>query len=507
MAPRNLGTSGTPASKSLFHAGGLEAEVEEVFRRVSRRARSLDDVEIVVRARRLSRPLIWEKALRYDWPVTLADGIAGRADATGPRARRVRRVDRRRLRGRPAAASCSSPATSRLRRRTTCAQSRRAARLLVKAEAAWGRETYRFALGRLATRPRRAPNATTCRSRRTRAALNSNADAGRRARCAGSGTLIAAVPLPERRTAPSTCRRSSRARRDFVDEHAPRGRARSTTPLPTALGDALGELEAARRLPLLAQRGAAVSSASASKSCTVGADRPRPGHLFVSTLQRRRLSPPPPRLRRRSRGRPRVPAAFEDPILLDAERGEGRRPRSRSRATASTRPCTPPSAGSPRRRRARTRTSCLSYSCRDLREFRPDLRVVADAAGVSRGVRQRRAKSYGDLHDRSRTYRSRASRRRRTARSASRRWWLHGLTQAGAPGPPGRARRTTRRSPPACAAAEARASTDVHRVRRPRSGGGRRSRSRAARRVVSPTQLEEAADCPFRYFLEARPER
>ena len=97
---------------------------------------------------------MWEKALRHEWPVTIAHGIA--AAVTRP--------------GRALLAFVEwiedGFAAGRLRRmfesgdmrldENTGITSGRAARLLVQAEAAWGRDTYRLALGRLATSARRA---------------------------------------------------------------------------------------------------------------------------------------------------------------------------------------------------------------------------------------------------------------------------------------------------------------------------------------------------------------
>jgi len=58
----------------LFHAGGHEAEIEEVFRRILTSGVSLDQVEIDC-ASDAHVALIWEMALRHDWPVTLGPGI------------------------------------------------------------------------------------------------------------------------------------------------------------------------------------------------------------------------------------------------------------------------------------------------------------------------------------------------------------------------------------------------------------------------------------------------
>src|ERR1039458_5034734 len=58
----------------LFHAGGRDAEVSEVFRRILALGRSLDEVEISCSTDAYAT-LTWEKACRYDWPVTLAPGV------------------------------------------------------------------------------------------------------------------------------------------------------------------------------------------------------------------------------------------------------------------------------------------------------------------------------------------------------------------------------------------------------------------------------------------------
>jgi len=64
-----------PASLQLFHAGGRDAEIEEVFRRILASGRSLDQVEITCATDEYA-PLVWEKACRYDWPITIGPGVA-----------------------------------------------------------------------------------------------------------------------------------------------------------------------------------------------------------------------------------------------------------------------------------------------------------------------------------------------------------------------------------------------------------------------------------------------
>src|SRR5688572_4882664 len=142
MQPEGCPPLPAPPVPNLFHAGSIEAEVEEVFRRILSSGVSLDRVEIVCAAPAYP-PLVWEKALRYEWPVTIAHGVA--SALTRP--------------GRALLALTEwiedGFAAGRLRRMFESGDVRlddnagiapgRAARLLVQAEAAWGRDTYRLA--------------------------------------------------------------------------------------------------------------------------------------------------------------------------------------------------------------------------------------------------------------------------------------------------------------------------------------------------------------------------
>src|SRR5690606_19393901 len=127
-----------PDGLDLFAAAGREAEIEEVFRRILASGAALDDVEIVC----ASAPCVtmaWEKALRLEWPATVGPGVP--AETTRP--------------GRALLAFCAwiegGFAATDLRRllesgdvtlpREMELSAGRAARLLVKAEAAWGRAT------------------------------------------------------------------------------------------------------------------------------------------------------------------------------------------------------------------------------------------------------------------------------------------------------------------------------------------------------------------------------
>src|SRR5204862_5996847 len=132
---------------SLFHAGGREAEIEEVFRRILGVGAPLDHIEIAC-ASDAHAALIWEKALRHHWPATLGPGVP--ASVTRP--------------GRALIGLCDWIETDfsagHLRRLLQSGDlglekddedftANEAARLIARAEAAWGRPTYGLALGRL----------------------------------------------------------------------------------------------------------------------------------------------------------------------------------------------------------------------------------------------------------------------------------------------------------------------------------------------------------------------
>src|SRR6185295_11478995 len=147
MTPAVVETSsGLKPEIQLFHAGGREAEIEEVFRRILTAGVALDQVEIACTSD-AHLALVWEKALRHSWPVTLGAGIP--ATFTRP--------------GRALLGLCDWIETEfsagHLRRLLQSGDLRveehegftagQAARVLTRAEAGWGRATYGLALGRL----------------------------------------------------------------------------------------------------------------------------------------------------------------------------------------------------------------------------------------------------------------------------------------------------------------------------------------------------------------------
>ena len=179
---------------SLFHAGGAEAEVEEVFRRILASGEPLDQVEIVCASEGLAT-LIWEKALRYEWPVTIAKGLP--ATLTRPGRALIGLTEwieddfaAGRLRRLLQSGDVSLPPALGIR-------PARAARMLVKAKAAWGRETYRLSLGSLEQKlpsPRRGSRRV--HRRRARGSADDAPTRPTRSR-PGSSRLIDSVPAPD----------------------------------------------------------------------------------------------------------------------------------------------------------------------------------------------------------------------------------------------------------------------------------------------------------------------
>ncbi len=192
MSPASAPPPGASNAKiALFQAGGREAEIEEVFRRILATGASLDQVEIAC-ASDAHVALIWEKALRHNWPVTLGSGIP--AVFTHP--------------GRALIGLCDWIETDfsagHFRRLLQSGDLRvekdegftagQAARLLARAEAGWGRATYGLALGRL-HKMYESRAADQDASDEDRADAESKANLTARVRTWITG-LIASVPEP-----------------------------------------------------------------------------------------------------------------------------------------------------------------------------------------------------------------------------------------------------------------------------------------------------------------------
>jgi ATP-dependent helicase/nuclease subunit B len=474
----------------LFHAGGREAEVEEVFRRILASERSIDEAEIVC-AEPHYAALVWEKAIRYEWPVTLTQGIA--AALTRP--------------GRALVALAEwiedDFAAGRLRRILQSGDVRmgdavsmtagRAARLLVKAQAAWGRDTYRLSLQRLASASRKAA-ARGDLAADVRDGLEERARQADRLSAWIAG-LIATVPAPG---ADGTVDLQGivQCARGFIERFAARASLLDSL-AASALADSLGELTAlgsfrcslGQALRFVRER---------VESVHVGADRPRPGHLHVSSFATAALA-----------GRPltfvvgleesRVfPAAFEDPVLLDAERARISPALARSadrvdeavyvalgRVAAMS-----PAAGA---------ATTLSYSCRDVREYRDTYAswLLLQAYRASSG---RPGATYRELHEHLGAPKSCVPAPADNPLGESR-WWLRAATDAGEASRP--AVLAHYASLDAGAAAEAARDSNLFTAfdgHVPAAGAVLDPCLPDA--VISPTQLEGAAECPFRHFLK-----
>ncbi|MEO7189428.1 MAG: PD-(D/E)XK nuclease family protein [Vicinamibacterales bacterium] len=491
-APRRPGLLRDPVSSScsFFQAGGAEAEIEEVFRRILASGRRLDEAEIVC-ATPSYATLIWEKAIRHDWPVTVAHGVPvamtrpGRAllsladwiddDFAAGRLRRMLQSGDIR----PGAALAVSSA--------------RAARLLVRAQAAWGRETYRLAFARLSASSRR---------RAERDDLPSDQREGLKTRAAEADALgawitalVEAVPQNDAVQRTVALADVVACARGFVDscaatasalDHLAAAALIASLDQLAALGDFRCPLDQALRF--IAGRVADLA---------VGSDRPRPGHLHVSSLDTAGYA-----------GRPltfivgleegRVfPAPFEDPILLDRERAAIGAELKQS----TTRTDEAVAAGLRRVAAiiaAPDTAVSFSYSSRDVRQYRQTYAswLMLHAWRVATG---RPTATYQELHAALGAPKSCVPAASDVALDPSR-WWLRGAMRAGDAARAAVCDRYPFMAGGESAAAAREASTFSAFDGHVPAAGPKLDPCRDDL-VISPTQLEDAASCPFRHFL------
>jgi RecB family exonuclease len=368
---------------ALFHAGGREAEIEEVFRRILATGAPLDQVEIAC-ASDAHVSLIWEKALRHEWATTLGPGIS--AARTRP--------------GRALLELCdwveTDFAAAHLRHLLQSGDmgiekddegftAGQAARVLAKAEAGWGRATYGLALGRLR------------RSYESRASDPEVSDEDRgyaweRAELTAKvqnwiTRLVASIPEPD-----ASGRVPLQALVDAALAYAQHSTARHSQLDNRAAAALIDHIEELRALGgFQCSLGEALRFIRERvQGLQVAPERARPGHLYVCNLAQAGFT-----------GRPHLyavgleegrvfPNASEDPVLLDAERAGistalrlssdrieesvysvlsrlatwGEDPSNLAGNEPATRE---PATREPANPRA---TVTLSYSCRDTREFR-----------------------------------------------------------------------------------------------------------------------------------------
>ena len=487
MAPACVATSGAPHSAiHLFHAGGREAEIEEVFRRILAAGVPLDQVEIAC-ASDAPLALVWEKALRHDWPVTLGAGMP--ATFTRPGRALLGLYDwietdfsaghlRRLLQ--------SGDVSVEEHEGFTAGQ---AACVLARAEAGWGRATYGLALGRLCKR-------YESQAHDPDESDTDRADAQEKAeRAARVGTwvttLVASVPAPGTDgTVPLQTVVGGVL--DFLNRMTARSNAldhRAATALQEYIG-ALGALGAfsctlSQALRFVRER---------VQSLTVAPERPRPGHLYASRLSHAGYA-----------GRPHlfivgleegrvVSSSAEDAVLLDTER---------EAISANLRMSTDridEAVYTVLSRLAVANGSVtFSYSCRDTREFRDTYAswLMLQAYRLQQGDA---ALSYQAMKAALGEPTSTVPADRKRALSSSS-WWLRSVVGTGQNGRDilGAAFPHTARGAMADAWRETPDFTtfdgyvhDAGPILDPCASGT----------VYSVTELERAAECPFRFFLK-----
>jgi RecB family exonuclease len=314
MNPASVPALTSPRAKiSLFHAGGHEAEIEEVFRRILATGASLDQVEIAC-ASDAHLTLIWEKALRHNWPVTLGSGIP--AAFTRP--------------GRALIGLCDWIETDfsaahfrrllqsgdlELMEEAEGFTAGQAARLLGRAEAGWGRATYELALGRL-HKSYESRAADQDASDEDRADAQAKAERTARVRTWITGFMaLLPEPAPDGKV---PLQDVVSGVLDFLERATTRSNALDHR-AAAALQDYLGELRA------LGSFSCALSASlrfirERVQSLQIAPERPRPGHLYACSLSQSGYT-----------GRDHLfivgleegrvfSSSTEDAVLLDAER-------------------------------------------------------------------------------------------------------------------------------------------------------------------------------------------
>jgi ATP-dependent helicase/nuclease subunit B len=486
MLARLLRPDATPprgdGSLVMFRAGGKEAEVEEVLRRVMRDRIPLDHVEVAC-AQGDYPVLFWEKAQRYELPITVGPGVP--ITVTRP--------------ARALLAFCDwiegGFAAGALRRLLQSGDVRldvddgpsagQAARLLARSDAAWGRQTYAAALTRLAVASReRAGDVETddeSRARYAERAIHSERLAE------WIGALLASVPDGARPLLGALLDGCTRFVREAAAKSSELDGAAAVV-LVEALDRlrALGDLERPMREALGLIR-------HQIEDLSVGGDRARPGHLHVSVLRSAGYA-----------GRPHTfvvgleegrvfPALLEDAVLLDAERT------ATSTALATSRDRAGEALHAVTTRLAALGGQvCLSFSCRDLRGHRetfPSWLLLQTQRLLEPG----REWTYAQLNERLGEPVSAVPADAANALGDAG-WWLAHVNGAGAMALPAvhgafpwlaageaaeAARESTEFTPWDGHVPEAAAVLD------PRQSG----------RAVSATTLEALAKCPFRHFL------
>jgi ATP-dependent helicase/nuclease subunit B len=484
-----LGGARTAATSeiALFHAGGREAEIEEVFRRILARGAPLDQVEIGC-ASDAHVALIWEKALRHDWPVTLGLGIP--ADFTRP--------------GRALIGFCDWIETDfsaghfrrllqsgdlRVEDETHGFTAGQAARLLGRAEAGWGRLTYSLALGRLEKNyESRAADQDASAEDRADAQTKAN-----RTACflKWITELLASLPEPAS-DGKVPLQTVVNGILDFLERTTARSSAIDHRAV-VALQEYIGELRAlgsfsctlSQSLRFIRER---------VQSLYVAPERPRPGHLYACRLSQCGYA-----------GREHLyvvgleegrvfSSSTEDAVLLDDERA------SISEDLRLSNDRIDEAVYAVLMRLAASAASVtFSYSCRDTREFRE---TYASWLMLQAFRLQRRdvTLSYRDMKAALGEPKSAVPEERQSALSAGG-WWLRSVVGTGGKGIQildsvftGVAN--------GLVADGSRRSIDFTEFDGYAPEAGQMLDPAAPENLFSVTELERAAECPFRFFLK-----
>jgi hypothetical protein len=488
MTPAAVPTPASPAKPVVvFHAGGREAEIEEVFRRILATGAALDQVEIASSSD-AHVALIWEKALRHNWPVTLASGLG--AVLTRP--------------GRALIGLCDLIETDfsagHFRRLLQSGDlgieeadegftAPQAARLLARAQAGWGRATYGLALGRLhKSYQSRAADPDASDDDRADAQVKAEQTARVRDWIVG---LIRSVPAPAA-DGLVPLQIVVGGVLEFLDRHTARSNALDHR-AAAALQEYLGELRAlgpfscglAESLRFVRER---------VQSLHVAAERPRPGHLYACNLSQSGYA-----------GRPHLfvvgleegrvfSSSTEDAVLLDSERAA---------LSAGLRRSTDKVDEAVYTVLARLAVSSaavtFSYSCRDTREFRETYAswLMLQAFRLQQGDE---ALSYQQMKAALGEPVAAVPSDRDTAASTGG-WWLRSVVSTGAAGVTALASSfagvVQGRS-----AMQQRQSADFTAFDGHVLDAGVALDPCAPDRAYSVTELEGAAGCPFRFFLK-----
>lgn len=471
---------------ALFHAAGREAQIDEVFRRILTNGVSLDQVEIACTSD-AHVALIWEKALRHNWPVTLGPGIP--AAFTRPGRALIGLCDwietdfsaahfRRLLQSGDLAVQADEGFAAG-----------QAARIVGRAGAGWGRATFNLALGQL-------HQSYELRAADQDASDEDRVDAEEKAQLTVRvrkwiDTLVTSVPEPDSNgkvplqavvSGVLDFLERTTARHNALDHRAAAG-----------LQDYVGELRAlglfscglSESLRFIRER---------VQSLQVAIERPRPGHLYACNISQSGFA-----------GRQHLfvvgleegrvfPSSTEDAVLLDTERAGISSDLRLSTDRIDERVYTVLTrlAGS-------SASATFSYSCRDTREFRETCPswLMLQAFRLQRGDE---TLSYKQMTAELGEPKSVLPEDRDTALSAGG-WWLRSVVGTAAEGIQSldsafAALAQGRR------ADERRGTSDFTEFDGYVPEAGVVLDPCAPETTYSVTELEKAAECPFRFFLK-----